>query len=851
VTKLALRALWGRKLRTLLTGFAIVLGVATITGTFVLTDSIRNAFDSIFTTIYRGTDAVITGKAAFDLSDGSGVEAPSFDEALLPQVRGLESVDAAIGGVGGEAQLIGADGKVIQFGGAPNIGFSVNPALARFNSLVLKDGTWPRAGEVAVDTSTASKKHIEAGDVLGVQGAGAVERFRVSGLFDFSAEGNIGGATLAAFDLHTAQQVFDKPGELDQIRAAAKKGVSEQQLLADIESILPPGTQVRSGDAQAAKDASETKGFLNFLQGFLLAFGGIALFVGAFVIANSLSITVAQRTREFATVRTIGASRRQIMGSVLIESVAMGTAASISGVVAGLLLAKGLFWLFEQFGFTLPNSGLLLEPRTVIVALLVGIGVTVVASLRPARRATRVPPIAAVREGAVIPPGRFARYRPVGSAALGLLGFAVLLYGLFGGGLSTTQILVYMGIGAVLIFLGVAFFTSQLVTPLAHILGGPAARIAGAPGILARENAMRNPQRTASAAAALMIGLALVTLVAMLAQAIRSSFFDAVDKLWQTDYAVTSQNNYTPIPISVGKALRKAPNATEVVGVRAGEAKFLGAKHYLTGLDPGASKVFSVDWVQGSPSVMDTLGADGAFVDNDYAGNHNLALESTIDILFPDNRTRPFVVKGIFDPPTGGSPFGTVTISSATFDQMFQQPKDLFVFVKAKGGETPENTAILEKALAGFPNAKLQNREEFKDNQASGINQILNILYVLLALSVIVSLFGIINTLVLTVFERTREIGMLRAVGTTRWQVRAMVTLESVVTTLMGAAVGIVLGIVLAALLIYRVDFLTLAWPIGSLVMFAIVAVIVGIIAAVLPARRAAHLNVLEALHYE
>ncbi len=851
MTKVALRALWGRKLRTMLTGFAIVLGVATITGTYVLTDSISNAFDSIFTTIYKGTDAVITGKSAFDISSDSGVEAPAFDESLLPKVKQLPDVAAAVGGVGGEAQLIGPNGKVIQFGGAPNIGFSVDPTQARLNSIVLKDGTWPQNDEVAIDTSTASKKDLVPGDGIAVQGQGPAREMRISGLFDFSSEGNIGGATLAAFNLTTAQELFKKVGKLDQIRAAAKPGTPPQRLVREIQEILPPSTQVRSGTAQATEDASDTKTFLSFLQSFLLAFGGIALFVGAFVIANSLSITIAQRTREFATVRTIGASRRQILRAVLIESLVIGIAASLTGLVAGLALAKGLFWLFGQVGFTLPNSGLLLQTRTIIVALIVGILVTVIASLRPAIRATRVPPIAAVREGAHLPPGRFARYRPVGSAVVGLVGFALIAAGLFVSGLSTTAILLLMGFGTVLVFFGVAFFSSQLVVPLAHVLGGPAAAFAGAPGVLARENSMRNPQRTASTAAALMIGLALVTVVAMLAASIIASFFDAVNAIWQTDYAVTSQNNYSPIPVAVTDPLKKSPVTTAVVGVRAGEARFLDQTHNLTAVDPGASKVFNLDWTAGSAAVMENLGADGAFTDSDFAKSHNLKVGSKVDMLFPNGNTWPFTIKGIFDPPNGGSPFGVLTISSVIFDANFDQPKNLFVFINTKGGETDANRAALEKSLTGFPNAKLQDEQEFKDNQASGLKQVLNILYVLLALSVIVSLFGIVNTLVLSVFERTREIGMLRAVGTTRWQIRTMITLESVVTSLMGAAIGIVLGVVLATLLIVRVDFLVLSWPIGSLLLFAVAAIIVGLIAAILPARRAAKLNVLQALQYE
>jgi putative ABC transport system permease protein len=849
--KVALRSLWGRKLRTFLTGFAIVLGVATISGTYILTDSISSAFDSIFTTIYRGTDAVITGKSAFDVSSDSGAQVPSFRESLLTDVRGLPGVDAAVGGVGGDAQLIGENGKVIQFGGAPNIGFSLDPSQPQFNSVILKQGDWPRTGDVAVDTSTASKKHIVVGERIRVQGVGPAVPLRVSGLFEFSSKGNIGGATLAAFDLRTAQRLFDKSGQLDQIRVAAKQGTSASQLLGQIQSILPSNTQVRTGDSQATKDASDTKSFLSFLQTFLLAFGGIALFVGAFVIANSLSITIAQRTREFATVRTIGASRRQILGTVLLESLVIGLLASALGLFIGLGLAKALFWLFAQIGFTLPNSGLLFKPRTVIVGMLVGVLVTVIASLRPAMRATRVPPIAAVREGAALPPGRFARFRGFGSALLAVLGFSALAYGLFGSGLSTTQILVFMGLGTLLIFFGVAFFTAQLVVPLAHVLGGPAAAIAGAPGVLARENSMRNPQRTASTAAALMIGLALVTLVAMLAQGIRASFFDAVDKIWVTDYAVTAQNDYTPIPIAVSAPIRTVPGVTAVVGVRAGEARFLGGTRTLTAVDVGASKVFNLEWTSGSQSVMDRLGSGGAFIDSDFADAHELKVGSSVNLLVPSGERRAFRINGIFNAPNGGSPFGDITISSQAFDAINESPKNLFVFVTTQGGVTDANTQKLERALVSFPNAKLQNRTEFKDNQARGLNQVLNVLYVLLALSVIVSVFGIINTLVLSVFERTREIGMLRAVGTTRTQIRLMITLESVVTALMGAAIGITLGIVLAVLLIYRVDFLILSWPIGSLLLFALVAVVVGVIAAILPARRAARLNVLEALQYE
>ena len=845
----ALRGLWGRKLRTILTAFAIILGIATISGTFVLTDSITNAFHSIFQNIYRGTDASITGKSA--VSADATTDLPPFDESLLPKVRALPEVKAAIGGVADIANLIGKNGKVISFGGAPHLGFSVDPSQPQFNSLTLVDGGWPGQNEVVIDRSTARKKDISVGDTIRIEAQGSAEPFKVSGLVRFGSSGlSIGGATLAGFDLKTAQRLFHKQGKLDQIRVSRKPGVSEARLLSAIREILPPQTQVRTGAEQADTDAGDTNAFTSFLQTFLLSFGFIALFVGAFVIANSLSITIAQRTREFATLRTIGASRRQILRSVLLESFVTGVLASLTGLFLGLALAKFLFWLFDSLGFTLPTTGLPFKTRTIVVSLLAGIVVTMVASLRPARRATRVPPIAAVREGATLPPGRFAKYRPVGSAALAVLGFVALIYGLFGAS-GTGPVLAFMGIGAVLIFLGVALFSSQLIRPIAAVLGVPGDRLAGAPGVLARENATRNPQRTGSNAGALMIGLTLVTLVTMLATAIRASFFGAVDKIFIADYAVTAENNFDLIPSTIGETLRRAQGVRDVVGVRSAEARFLNAKHQFTAVDRGGSRIFRLDWTQGSQSVLDTLGPNGAFTDKDYAKKHHLSVGSKVSVLVPSGQRRTFTIKGVFDPPPGGSPFGSLTISSATFDRLYTAPQDQFVFLNANGGVNSANDARLDRILQGFPNAKVQDREEFKKNQASFLGNILNILYVLLALSVIVSLFGIVNTLVLTIFERTRELGMLRAVGMTRWQVRWMIGLESVVTALIGAVIGIALGIVLSVLLIVRVDFLVLSWPVVSLLVFALVAIIAGLVAAIFPAQRAARLNVLQALQYE
>ena len=851
MTRVALRGILGRKLRTILTAVAIVLGVAMVSGTFVLTDSIDKAFNNIFTSARKGSDAVITGKAA--TSTNSGSFAPTLKASLLDQVRNLPDVAAAEGNVGGNAHLIGHNGKAIVFGGAPNLGFSISNGASRFNPLSLVEGTWPRGDEVVIDTGTAKKKHFAVGQTIGVEAEGPVVQLRISGLVKFGTSNlSIGGATLAGFDVPTAQRLFKKPGQFDEIDIAAKQTVTDAQLVKQVRGILPSNAQVRTGAQQAAQDAKDTDSFISFLRGFLLAFGGIALFVGSFVIANSLSITIAQRTREFATLRTLGATRRQVRRSIFIEALVIGTLASVTGLFLGLALAKGLFSLFNSLGFTLPNTGIIFATRTVIVSLLVGIVVTLVASLRPAIRATRVEPIAAVREGAVLPPSRFARFRTAGSAILAAIGFAALLVGLFVKGLGTTGVLTWMGVGALLIFIGISLLSVRFVRPLVALLGWPATQIGGAAGALAQDNARRNPQRTASTAAALMIGLALVTLVSILASGILASFTGAVDKIWtNADYAITAQNNFDPIPIAAANVAAKAPGVEAVANVRTGDARAFGKNFFATGVNPVGGSMFHLDWKQGSQAVFSQLGKDGFFTDDGYAKKHVLTLGSKVDVTFSTGVHKTFVLKGIFKPPTGGSPFGTITISQSAWDQLNPNPSNLYSFVRMKGGSSPQNIAALDKALKGFPDAKAQTRQQFIDNQTGALKGILNIFYVLLALSVIVSLFGIVNTLVLTVFERTREIGMLRAIGMTRRQVRRMIRHESVITALIGGVLGIALGIVLGGLLVYRVNFIVFSLPVGSLIVFAIAAILVGILAAIFPARRAARLNVLQALQYE
>jgi putative ABC transport system permease protein len=853
VTRFALKGLLGRKLRAVLTAVSIVLGVAMISGTYVLTDTIKAAFNTVFTQVYKNTDAVITGKSAIGGSADNGAVPPSLPGSLLTRVRNLPGVAEAEGGIQDQAELVNHNGKVISHGGAPNLAFSVNPqGNQRFNPLVLAEGHWPSGPhEIAIDTKTASAQHFAVGGTIGVIAKGPLQRFKVVGTVRFGGVNSLGGATMAIFDLPTAQAFFKKQGELDSIGIAGRPGVTPTELVSQVTPLLPVTAQVRTGQEEAKQAAKDTNGFLTILEYFLLAFGFVALFVGTFVIANTLSITITQRMRELATLRTLGATRKQVYWSVVLEAFVIAVFGSVVGLFLGLGLAKLLNAVFVAFGIDLPQVGTVFATRTIVVSLAVGIFVTLIAAVRPAIRATRVQPIAAVREGATLPPWRLARFGPYIALVTIAVSLGVMLIGLFVGGLSTKERLIALGVGALVVFIGVAMLAPTLVPPVARVLGWPATRIGGAAGMLARGNSIRNPQRTASTASALMIGLTLVTLVSVIAAGLKTTFEDSVNKLFTADYALTSQNGFNPTSTASEVALRHQPGVEFLAGVRAGEGKAFGHRIGVTGVPADISNVIDVKWQVGDPSTPGRLGNDGAFVSKDYAKSHHLEVGSPIDLQTPTGATLHLKLRGIFAPPKGGSPYGDVTISTARFDKAFANPQNLFAFLRMRGGVTQENTARLQHALARFPDAKIQTKNEFTKNQEQGINLLLSLLYVLLSLSIIISLFGIVNTLVLTVFERTREIGMLRAVGMTRRQVRRMIRHESIITALIGATLAIPLGVVLALMIGKAISYPAFTIPWTTLVVFVIAAIVAGILAAIFPARRAARLNVLQALQYE
>ena len=851
--RVALRGLLGRKFRAALTALAIVLGVAMVSGTYVLTDTIDKAFNQIFSESYAGTDAVVTGKEPDISFQGSTTETPPVPASTLDEVRKIDGVEVAAGSVMEEtsAKILDRDGDAISGNGAPTFGFGLDtsPAAARFNPLNLLEGRWPAgADEVVIDAGTADDQDYGVGDSVKVASLGPVQSFEIVGLAKYGDLESLGSATFAVFDIPTAQKLFRKPNAYDAIQAAAVDGVTPDQLVQRIDTALPStDLAVKSGVEQASDESDEVTEFTSFIRYFLLAFGGIALFVGAFVIFNTMSITVAQRTRELATLRTLGASRRQVRLSVLLEALVIGVLASIVGLGLGYLLAKGLNALFEALDLALPQTGLVFATRTVVVSLLVGIVVTLLAGLFPALRATRVPPISVVREGATLPKGRFSRYTPV-IAIVAIAGALALLgYSMFADDVEVATRLLSIAGGVLLLFVGVAMVSPQLVRPLAAVVGIPARQIGGAAGRIARANSIRNPGRTAATAAALMIGIALVSFVAVLANGMKQSNRGAIEDQVSAEWVVTSQDGYLPFVAAAGDAVDDVPGASST-DVRSDLAKVAGSSRYLTGIEPDRiTQAYNFDWVDGSDSVLSDLGSNGAILDKDFAEDKNLTIGDAFSAQVPSGKELPLRVVGIYKPPPFYPLLGNVSIAKSTFDTLYDRPRNQFTFVN--GG----SRSALEAKLDAFPDANLQTREEWITFQDEDFNQFLTMLYVLLALSVIVSIFGMVNTLVLSVFERTRELGMLRAVGMTRRQVRRMIRHESVITALIGAALGLPLGMFLAALVTKALSQFEIEYaiPVSQLIVFAIIATIVGIVAAIIPARRAARLNVLQALQYE
>ena len=844
--RVALRGLLARKLRSTLTAIAIVLGVAMVSGTLVLTDTIDKAFDSIFSSSYEQTDAVVSGKKLVEWSQTGKAQ---VSEDVLAQVRALPEVEAAAGtildmsGDANQAKILDREGEAIQ-GNNPTFGLGVDPGDERFNPFELVEGDWASGSrQVVVDVNTADEQGFRLGETVKIAGEGPVRSFELAGIARFGDVDSLGGATIALFDVATAREVLAKDG-FDAIAVGAREGVGQATLIDALALSLPDSTEVRTGAEQAAEDGEGVGEFVTFIRYFLLAFGGIALFVGAFVIFNTLSITVAQRTKELATLRTLGASRRQVLRSVILEGTILGLVASAVGLGLGVLLAKGLTKLFAAVDLELPQSSLVFQTRTAVVAILTGTLVTLVASVWPAVRATRIAPIAAVREGGLAVKRQSRRTLVFGLVVTGLSAFG-LVYGTLGSDVSTGVRILGIAGGAFGIFIGLAVIAPRLVRPLAHVVGLPAARLGGAAGRLAQENAVRNPGRTASTAAALMIGLTLVSFVAVFGKGLLASDESALRKQLGTSHVITSQSGWDTMPLGAGEAAAAAAGVTLSSSIRGDQAQLPGeGEKAVSGVDPATiAGAYNFEWVEGSDASLAAL-AEGDAIVREGDGH----VGDDLFFLTPAGKEVSTTVRGVYKKHGDlDQLLGNIVLSQESFDANFPRPGDMLTLVQA------DSTGGLERALGAFPDAKLQTGDEFIANWTAWLSDVMNLFYVLLALSVIVSLFGMVNTLVLAVFERTRELGMLRAVGMTRRQTRRMIRQESVITALIGAALGLPLGVGLAALVTqslseYGVSF---SLPVGTLAVFTVVAILAGILAAIAPARRASRLNVLDALQYE
>ena len=843
-----LKSLFARKLRLILTALAVVLGVGMTAGSFILTDTALKSFDNLFGDVYKGTDVVVQGTTAFDSSGqnntGGGSERQPIPASVLPKVEAVSGVAAADGSIGGTAWIVDpTTDKVIQNGGAPPIGGSWDTNIT---TLVIDSGGAPPVGpdQVVIDAATAADHGIAVGQQVKIVTAKGPGEFTVTGIAHFGSSNSLLGATLALFDLPTAQKLFDRVGEFDTIYVKGDGSVDPSQLASSIAAVIPKGYESITAATAASQQQDQVSQGLGFLRTFFLIFGFVALFVGAFIIFNMFNIVVSQRTRELALFRALGASRRQVRTSVLLESIAVGLIGSILGIGLGVLLAFALKALLGALGLKLPPTALAIETRTIVVSLIVGIGVTVVAAWAPSRRASRVAPLEALRESST--PSSSIRRRVIIGGIVLALGIAAIGSALFGGASNGGAL---VGLGAALTFLGVATLSPLFARGLAAIIGRPFRRTAT--GRLGGENAKRSPRRTASTASALMIGLGLVAFVSVFAASLKASAIKTLDEVLRADLTLSS-NQFNPFSTHLAEQLKHDPNFAVVSALRQTEAHVGGSDTFPTAIDPATfGQVADITMTAGSLADLSQPGA--VLVSRTEADGSGLSVGSPVEMTFGATGQQQLHVVGIFE---NNAILSDYVISLTTYNANVEQPLDQSVFLKVAPGVSVADAqtqldAMLQK---DYPNVQANDQAASKQQFLDSINQLLAFVFVLLFLSIIISGFGILATLWLSVFERVRELGLLRAVGMARVQIKRMVRIEAVIVAVLGAILGIVIGIVFAWALqrsLSDLGITELSLPVGQLIVLMILAALIGVVAAILPARRAAKLNVLEAISYE
>ena len=836
-----IKGMLAHKLRLFLTSTSIALGVAFLAGTLILNNSMQRAFDDLFASVNSGMDAVVRAESATD--DAGADDRPALPANLLEQVREVEGVAVAEGRVEGYALLTDSHGKPIQPAGAPTQGSNLSEDPALRGDVVVRSGRAPEApDEVAVDATSAEKGGLTLGSQVKVLFQGPARTFTLVGTVGYGDENDLGGSTSAYFELRTAQRLLGNDRTFDTIVTKAAHGTSDEAVAERVNSALPEGYEALTGAAVADEAADAVKDQLGFLSIALSVFAGIAIFVGSFIIWNTFSMQVAQRTRELALLRAIGATRRQVMRTILAEAVVLGAAASALGIGLGVVMARALTVLMSGFGFALPTAPLRVQVSTVLIGMIVGTVVTTFAAIAPARRATTVLPVEALRDAAPTAE-RFSRTRLGLGSALSVAGVVTLLVALFGPAPA-----IFIAVGVVAAVLGVTTLAPLFMRSLSGAVGWPL-RGRGLPGELARQNAMRNPKRTASTAMALVIGLTMVTAVSVFAASLKSSFTDILSNSTNADlYVLTPSNQALGYSPAVLDAVRDVEGVDVVSATAFGTGRFDGGSGQFTSIDPATvDTTLDLGMVTGDPSdLTDT----GVLVREKVAEAKGWEIGDVVHASFRGSSEDDFTVQGVYD----GRGFVNTdyVITNEAHTTYFPDRLEGTALVTVDDGEAVG--AVEERianAIADQPDATVMDQEEFQGEMGAVIDQLLGLVTVLLLLAVVIALLGIVNTLALSVFERTRELGLLRAVGMTKAQVRSMVRLESVVISVVGALVGATLGIALGlaltrALADQGID--QIAVPAIQLGLYVVAAAVAGVVAAVGPARRASNVDVLRAV---
>ena len=847
--RVTLTGLLVHKIRYALTALAVLLGVAFMAGTFVFTDTIKHTFDGLFSDVYSNTSAVVRAKQAYTPGANFTSQRRSIDADLILVVRQVPGVTAISVGVEGYAQLVGHDGKAIgnPAAGAPTLGEAWTSGAERMEPYRFVQGRPPHSSdEVAIDKNSANLGHLAVGERVVVLTKQEPRAYTISGIVRWGSADSPLGASITLFDLTTAQRVLGEPGHVGEIDVAAAPGISQDEMVRRLQAVLPyRGLEVATGAQVTEEGQNGIHQALAFFDTFLLVFAGIALFVGTFLIFNTFSIVVAQRMRELALLRAVGASRNQVVGSVLGEAFLIGVVASAAGLGVGIALAVGLKSLLAALGFALPTSSLLVTARTVVVSMVVGVSISLAAALVPAWKAGRVPPVAALREVEVDEEPHVVR-RAVSGFVLLAVGAGLLLTGLVA---DLPHRMAYVGGGAAAVFLGIAVAGPVLARPLCLVVGAPL-RWRGGTGRLAQSNAMRNPKRTSAAAAALMIGVSLVALISVMASSTKTSIGSVVDSAMRADFVVAgggTQGGESGFSPTLARRVAALPEVSSATGVRAGAVRIGGSSTVVMAVDPRhLDDLFDLDQREGD---LATMGPHGIAISQQVADSENLRMGDRLPVTFPATGTKPFVVQAVYG---AGQVGGDYLLPSAAARRNFSSQLDIQVYARlAPGVSADHGRTAIESVLAAYPNATLMDRTQYKQEQEAQIDQLLGLMYGLLGLALVIALIGIANTLALSIYERTRELGLMRAVGMTRRQLRSVIRGESVLIALLGTVEGLVVGVLLgwavvAALKSQGVTELSV--PVVLLLVVALLAALAGVLAAAGPAHRAARLDVLRAI---